>query len=164
MSSNVLKTEDSIYSHSFTDNNGNNVELSQFKDNLMLLVNVASNCGFTKQYEGLQNLHEQYGDKGLVVIGFPCNQFGNQEPGTDDEIKEFCQKNYNVTFLMSTKIEVNGENAHPLFKQLTSQADFDELPWNFTKFLIDKNEFRSMGPDATPEQIDKFVFEILANY
>lgn len=92
MSSNVLKTEDSLYSHSFTDNNGNNVDLSQFKDNLLLLVNVASNCGFTKQYAGLQSLHEKYGEKGLVVIGFPCNQFENQEPGTDDEIKEFCQK------------------------------------------------------------------------
>ena len=127
MSSNVLKTEDSVYGHSFTDKNGNNVDLSQFKDNLLLLVNVASNCGFTKQYAGLQSLHEKYKDKGLVVIGFPCNQFENQEPGTDEEIKEFCQKNYNVTFLMSTKIEVNGETAEMYINNM-----------KYSSFIVDK--------------------------
>ena len=132
----------SVYDYSFTDNNDNNVDLSQFKDHVLLLVNVASNCGFTSHYEGLQSLSKKYADKGLVVIGFPCNQFNAQEPGTDAEIKEFCQANYGIDFLMSKKIEVNGENAHPLFKQLTSQADFDALPWNFTKFLIN-DEFRS---------------------
>lgn len=152
----------SVYNYSFTDNNGNEVELSNFKDKLLLLVNVASKCGFTDQYKGLQELHKKYADNGLVVIGFPCNQFGEQEPGTDADIKEFCQTNYGVDFLMSTKIDVNGENAHPLFKYMVSQADFDEVPWNFTKFLIDKNKFRSMGPGTTPEQIDGFVKEILS--
>ena len=158
MSSNVLKTEDSVYSHSFTDNNGNNVELSQFRDKLMLLVNVASNCGFTKQYEGLQTLHEQYGDKGLVVIGFPCNQFGNQEPGSDEEIKEFCQKNYNVTFLMSTKIEVNGENAHPIYKYL-KKFDNKEIGWNFEKFLItpDGEIVKHFSHDFEVEKISVIV-------
>jgi glutathione peroxidase len=150
----------SVYDYSFTDNNGNNVDLSQFKDKILLLVNVASRCGFTSQYEGLQSLSKKYADQGLVVIGFPCNQFGGQEPGTDSEIKEFCQTNYGVDFLMSTKIDVNGDDAHPLFKYLVSQATFDEIPWNFTKFLIDK-EFRSMGPDTTPEQIDSFISDIL---
>lgn len=149
----------SIYDYSFTDNNGNTVEMSQFKDKLLLLVNVASECGFTKQYEGLQALHKKYEDQGLVVIGFPCNQFGNQEPGTDEEIKEFCKTNYGVDFLMSTKIDVNGENAHPIYKYLVANADFDAIPWNFTKFLID-NEFRSTGPDTTPDKLDEFIDQI----
>ena len=151
----------SVYDYSFTDNNGNTVELSQFKDKLLLIVNVASKCGFTSQYEGLQALHKKYADQGLVVIGFPCNQFGGQEPGTDAEIKEFCQTNYGVDFLMSTKVDVNGDDAHPLFKYLVSQADFDSVPWNFTKFLVD-NEFRSTGPETTPEQIGAFVEQILS--
>jgi glutathione peroxidase len=151
----------SVYDYNFTDNNGNVVELSQFKDKLLLLVNVASKCGFTKQYAGLQKLHEKYSDKGLVVIGFPCNQFSYQEPGTDEEIKEFCTTNYGVSFIMSTKIEVNGENAHPLFKYLVSQSDFPNVPWNFTKFLIDQNQFRSMAPDKTPEELDEWIDGIL---
>lgn len=150
----------SVFDYSFIDNNGNNVELSQFKGKLLLIVNVASKCGFTEQYKGLQELSKKYANKGLVVIGFPCNQFGGQEPGTDVEIKEFCQTAYGVDFLMSTKIDVNGSNAHPLFKYLVSQSDFDEVPWNFTKFLID-DQFRSMGPDTTPEQIDGFIQNIL---
>jgi len=150
----------SAFDYSFTDNNGNEVDLAQFKGKLLLLVNVASRCGMTPQYEGLQALHKKYADKGLVVIGFPCNQFGEQEPGTNEDIKEFCQSTYGVDFLMSTKIDVNGPDAHPLFKYLVSQADFDEVPWNFTKFLID-TEFRSMGPGTTPEQIDGFISQIL---
>jgi glutathione peroxidase len=115
----------------------------------------------TPQYEGLQALHKKYADKGLVLIGFPCNQFGGQEPGSDEDIKEFCSTTYGVDFLMSTKIDVNGPDAHPLFKYLVSQADFDEVPWNFTKFLID-DQFRSMGPQTTPEQIDGFIENILS--
>jgi glutathione peroxidase len=150
----------SVFDYSFTDNNGNEVDLAQFKGKLLLLVNVASNCGMTPQYEGLQTLHKKYADKGLVVIGFPCNQFNEQEPGTDSEIKEFCQTTYGVDFLMSTKIDVNGENAHPLFKYLVSEADFDSIPWNFTKFLIDDN-FRSMSPTTTPEEIEVFIQGLL---
>lgn len=150
----------SAFDYSFTDNNGNEVDLAQFKGKLLLLVNVASNCGMTPQYEGLQALHKKYADKGLVVIGFPCNQFNEQEPGTDSEIKEFCQTRYGVDFLMSTKIDVNGENAHPLFKYLVAEADFDSIPWNFTKFLIDDN-FRSMSPTTTPEEIEVFIQGLL---
>ncbi|MEY3435433.1 MAG: Hydroperoxy fatty acid reductase 1 [Pseudomonadota bacterium] len=151
----------SIYDYSFTDNKGNLIELSKFKDNLLLIVNVASNCGFTEQYKGLQELHKKYADKGLVVIGFPCNQFGNQEPGSNEEIKNFCETRYGVDFIISEKIDVNGENAHPLFKYLVSKADFDAVPWNFTKFLVDKNQFRSMSPNVTPEQIDEWVPSLL---
>lgn len=148
----------SVYDFSFTDNNGNIVEMSQFKDKTLLLVNTASECGFTPQYEGLQALHNKYKDKGLVVIGFPCNQFGEQESGTDAYIKDFCRTKYGVDFLMSSKIDVIGENAHPLFKYLIEKSDFEEIPWNFTKFLID-DDFRSMGAQFTPEEIDAVLAE-----
>jgi glutathione peroxidase len=150
----------SVYDYSFTDNKGNIVEMSQFKDKILLLVNVASQCGFTKQYEGLQALHKKYADRGLVIIGFPCNQFGNQEPGTDAEIKEFCQTNYGVDFLMSTKIDVNGENAHPIYKYLLSEAKVEKVDWNFTKFIID-NQIRYLGPNNTPEMMDPHLDQLL---
>lgn len=153
----------SVYDYSFTDNSGNTVELSQFKDNTLLLVNVASNCGFSVQYEGLQSLSKKYKDQGLVVIGFPCNQFNEQEPGTDLEIKDFCQTKYGVDFLMSTKIKVNGEDAHPLFKYLVSKADFDEVPWNFTKFIVNENEFSAMSPHITPEEMENVILLALQN-
>jgi len=151
----------SVYDYSFTDNNDNNVDLSQFKDHVLLLVNVASNCGFTSHYEGLQSLSKKYADKGLVVIGFPCNQFNAQEPGTDAEIKEFCQANYGIDFLMSKKIEVNGDDAHPLFKYLVSECDVDSVPWNFTKFLVNEDEIVLMAPHTTPEEIDVAILKIL---
>jgi len=151
----------SVYDYSFTDNNDNNVDLSQFKDHVLLLVNVASNCGFTSHYEGLQSLSKKYADKGLVVIGFPCNQFNAQEPGTDAEIKEFCQANYGIDFLMSKKIEVNGDDAHPLFKYLVSECDVDSVPWNFTKFLVNEDEIVLMAPHTTPEEIDVALLKIL---
>jgi glutathione peroxidase len=143
----------SVFDHSFTDNNGNTVELSQFKGKILLLVNVASQCGFTKQYEGLQALHKKYAKDGLVVIGFPCDQFGGQEPGTDAEIKEFCETNYGVDFLMSTKINVNGEDAHPLFKYVISQSEIEQVDWNFTKFVV-SDEVKFIGPKVTPEEMD----------
>ena len=151
----------SIYDHSFTDNNGNVVEMSQFKDNILLLVNVASKCGFTKQYSGLQELHKKYADRGLVVIGFPCNQFSDQEPGTNEEIKKFCKTNYGVEFLISEKIEVNGPSAHPIFKELLEKAEFNMVPWNFTKFLINHDEFYALAPSITPEDIDVSISKIL---
>jgi glutathione peroxidase len=150
----------SIYDYSFTDNNGNTVEMSQFKDKILLLVNVASRCGFTKQYAGLQELHKNYADRGLVIIGFPCNQFGEQEPGTDEEIKEFCKTNYGVEFLMSTKIDVNGENAHPIYKYLVSECNLEQIDWNFTKFLI-TDQVRCLGPNNTPENIDSYIATIM---
>lgn len=151
----------SVYDYSFIDNSGNAVELSKFKENLLLIVNVASNCGFSVQYEGLQNLSNKYSDKGLVVIGFPCNQFNEQEPGTDSEIKDFCQKKYGVDFLMSTKINVNGEDAHPLFKYLLSKSDLDEVPWNFTKFIVSDTEFALIPPHTTPEEMEESIAGIL---
>lgn len=147
----------SVYDYSFTDNNGNIVELSKFKENTLLLVNVASNCGFTVQYEGLQALSKKHENRGLVVIGFPCNQFNEQEPGTDEDIKDFCQTRYGVDFLISTKINVNGEDAHPLFKYLVSKAEFDEVPWNFTKFIVNDAEFTAISPHVTPEEMENVI-------
>lgn len=152
----------SIYDYSFTDNNGNNVEMSQFKDKVLLLVNVASNCGFTKQYKGLQELHKKYSSRGLVVIGFPCNQFGSQEPGTDEEIKEFCTTNYGVDFLISTKIDVNGDNAHPIYKYLVKECNLDQIDWNFTKFLI-TDKIQCVGPNNLPEDMDPHIANLLVS-
>jgi glutathione peroxidase len=153
----------SVYDYSFTDNNGNIVDLSKFKENTLVLVNVASNCGFTVQYEGLQALSKKYADDKLVVIGFPCNQFNEQEPGTDEEIKDFCQTKYGVDFLMSTKINVNGEDAHPLFKYLVSKAEFDEVPWNFTKFIVNDDSFLAVSPHVTPEEMENVILLALQN-
>jgi glutathione peroxidase len=150
----------SIYDYSFTDNNGNIVQMSQFKNKILLLVNVASKCGFTKQYEGLQALHKKYADQGLVIIGFPCNQFGAQEPGTDAEIKEFCKTNYGVEFLMSTKIDVNGDNAHPIYKYLVSETGLNQIDWNFTKFLID-DKVTCINPKHEPSEMDPHMSDLL---
>lgn len=132
---------------------GTPVDLSAFTGKVVLVVNTASKCGFTRQYKGLQALHEKYAARGLVVLGFPCNQFGKQEPGTDKEIKAFCQKNYGVTFQMFSKVDVNGTNAAALFQYLTSDnvpiKDRGPIRWNFEKFLIGRDgrliaRYRSM--------------------
>ena len=121
---------------------GKEIDLSQYRGKVLLVVNVASECGLTPQYEGLEALQKKYADKGFTVLGFPCNQFGKQEPGTDAEISEFCQTNYKVTFPMFSKIEVNGENAAPLYKHLTSldakPKGKGQVAWNFEKFVIGK--------------------------
>ncbi len=123
------------------DIEGNEVDLSTYKGKVVLIVNVASKCGYTRQYAGLQKLYEQKKDQGLVIIGFPANDFGSQEPGTDKEIKEFCTANYKVTFPMFSKISVKGETAHPLYKKLSAQPApvGGEPKWNFTKFLVDRS-------------------------
>jgi len=122
---------------------GKTVDLAQYHGKVVLIVNTASECGLTPQYEGLQNLHEKYNEKGLAVLGFPCNQFGKQEPGTEKEISEFCTQNYGVKFDMFSKIEVNGENRDQLYEYLTAQdvkpAGKGDIKWNFEKFLIDRN-------------------------
>jgi glutathione peroxidase len=137
------KMAESVYEFTVKDIDGNDVKLSEYKGKTLIFVNVASKCGFTPQYEGLQALYEKYKDKGLVILGFPCNQFGSQEPGTNEEIKEFCSVNYGVTFPMFDKIDVNGKEAHPLYDYLRSQAKgtlgTEAIKWNFTKFLVDKN-------------------------
>ena len=151
----------SLYDLNFIDNNGNQVDLSLFKDQTILFVNVASNCGFTKQYEGLESLHKKYKDDGLVVIGFPCNQFGAQEPGTDNEIAEFCKTNYDVTFTIASKIEVNGPNSHPIYKWINEKSG-REIAWNFDKFIVkDDKLIESYWSDVTPESLDDKINSLL---
>jgi glutathione peroxidase len=132
-----------IYDFQAQSINGNTVNLADYKDKALLIVNTASACGFTPQFEGLEALHKTYGAEGLVVIGFPCNQFGSQDPGTNAEIGSFCQKNYGVSFAMMEKVDVNGDKAHPLFKWLKAEAPgllgSEAVKWNFTKFLVGKD-------------------------
>lgn len=136
---------------------GKEVDLADYKGKVVLVVNVASACGLTPQYEGLQALYEKYGDKGLVVLGFPCNQFGAQEPGTESEIKQFCSSKYKVTFPMFSKVEVNGPGAAPLYQFLTSQetkpVGAGKISWNFEKFLIgaDGKLLQRFSPRTSPD-------------
>jgi glutathione peroxidase len=139
-----MSTTSSLYDLSFTTNQGEEVSLSDFEGHPVLIVNTASKCGFTPQYDGLQKLHEELKDQGLVVIGFPCDQFAHQEPGDDEQIEEFCRVNYGVDFTLSTKVDVNGKNTHPVFEFLKSQTGGmlgSGIKWNFTKFLV--------APDGT---------------
>jgi len=147
-----------FYSFSATTLQGREKSMEDFKGKVVLVVNTASKCGFTPQYEGLEKLYHDYNDKGLVVLGFPCNQFGNQEPGTEKEIAEGCLINYGVSFPMFSKIEVNGANAHPLYKFLKSKLPGfpgRSIKWNFTKFLIDRNGIpaKRFSPQTKPEQM-----------
>lgn len=132
----------SIYDFAVTAIDGQKIELSQFRDKVLLIVNTASRCGFTRQYAELEDLYQRFADDGLVILAFPCNQFANQEPGTEEQISEFCSLNFGVTFPLMRKINVNGENADPLFKFLKSEArgilGTSAIKWNFTKFLIGK--------------------------
>lgn len=132
----------SIYEFDATNINGKEVSLSDFEGKVILIVNTASKCGFTPQFEGLELLHQELEEDGLVILGFPCNQFGNQDPGGDGQIEEFCQLNYGVSFPMFSKIEVNGKGTHPLYKYLKKEATgllgSQTIKWNFTKFLVNK--------------------------
>ena len=152
----------SIYDFSVKDIDHEEISLEKFKGKTLLIVNVASRCGFTSQYTGLQSLYEKYKDKGLEILAFPCNQFGSQEKGTNDEIKEFCSTEYNVSFKLFDKIEVIGDNASPLFKKLTQDAG-REIQWNFTKYLINKDgDFvRGFGTQKKPEEIEEHIVKIL---
>ena len=130
----------SIYDLSINSIDGNEIKFSNFKNKSILLVNVASNCGFTKQYEDLQKLYELYKSSGLIVLGVPSNQFGNQEPGSEKEIKNFCEANFNITFPMTSKYDVRGNNAHPVYLWAKESYGNSAVPkWNFHKILIDKN-------------------------
>lgn len=148
-----------LYDYSFNNNAGGVVSMSDFKDKTVLVVNVASKCGFTNQYAGLESLYKKYKDQGFEIIAFPCNQFGGQEPGTDEEIKDFCQSNYGVTFTIASKVDVNGEDAHPLYKRLkTDYTDGRDISWNFGKFLISKNEeVTFFSSDIEPEAIEPAI-------
>jgi glutathione peroxidase len=148
----------SVYDFSAKLNNGAEQPLASYQGKVLLIVNTASKCGFTPQYKGLQDLYGKYHDNGLEVLGFPCDQFGHQEPGSDAEIKSFCETNYAVNFPLFSKIEVNGDNAHPLYKFLKSAKGgllSDSIKWNFTKFLVDKhgNVVERFAPTTTPEKI-----------
>src|SRR5690625_1814794 len=152
----------SVYQFSAQTQKDGEKSLSDYKDNVLLIVNTASECGFTPQFQGLQKLYEEYNSRGFEILGFPCNQFRNQDPGTDEEITHFCQSNYGVTFPMFSKIDVKGENAHPLFKYLTNEASgmlSKQIKWNFTKFLIDKNGnvINRYAPQTKPENIEKDI-------
>jgi glutathione peroxidase len=158
----------SIYDFKARQINGQDIALSQFKGKVMLIVNTASQCGFTPQFGGLEELHKAYAGQGLVVLGFPCNQFGSQDPGADGEIAEFCQVNYGVSFPMMAKIDVNGPAAHPLYKWLSSEAPgllgSKSIKWNFTKFLVGKDGqvIRRYAPTDKPADLAKDVAAALA--
>ena len=149
----------SIYDIEVKDIDMNSIKMEKFKGKTLLIVNVASACGFTPQYTGLQNLYDKYKDKGLEILAFPCNQFGAQEPGSDEEILDFVTNKYDVNFPMFSKIEVNGENACELYKLLKSEQPGEDgnedLPWNFTKFLVDGDGsvLKRFNPQTTPEEI-----------
>lgn len=156
-----------IYDITATTLAGEPLSLSAFQGKVLLIVNTASHCGFTGQYEGLEALYRQYKDQGLVVMGFPCNQFGAQEPGSADEIGAFCEKNYGVSFPMFAKIDVNGPNAHPLFQLLKSEATgllgTEGIKWNFTKFLVNREGaiHARYAPTTRPAEINRDIEALL---
>jgi glutathione peroxidase len=147
---------------------GELVGLARYHGKVLLIVNTASECGFTPQYKGLEEVYQQFADRGFEVLGFPCNQFGKQEPGTEAEIGAFCEKNYGVTFPLFAKVDVNGDNAHPLFKHLKEAAPgvlgTEGIKWNFTKFLINKDGsvYKRYAPQTKPEEIVGDIEKLLA--
>lgn len=155
------------YDFSVKDIKGKSVPLSKYKGKVLLIVNTASECGFTPQYKGLQALHEQYKDRGLAVLGFPCNQFGGQEPGDEKAIEQFCELNYGVSFPMFAKVDVNGDNADPLFVHLKKAAPgllgSEAVKWNFTKFLVKPDgSVTRFAPQDEPASIAKDIEKALA--
>lgn len=155
-----------IYGFKAKDINGKQRNMSEFKGKVLLIVNTASKCGLTPQFEGLEALYQKYKDKGLVILGFPCNQFGNQDPGNGEEILNFCQINYGVTFPMFEKIDVNGPNAHPIYKYLKKEKGgflSSAIKWNFAKFLIDRkgNVVDRFSPTIKPEDLEKYIENLL---
>lgn len=156
----------SLYEIEVTTIDGKHITLDTYRGKVLLIVNVASQCGFTPQYAGLEKLYRHYRDQGLAVLGFPCNQFGHQEPGTEAEIREFCATNYDVTFPLFAKIDVNGPTTHPLYQFMKNEKSglFGErIKWNFTKFLVDREGKvrKRYAPTVTPERIDGDVRSLL---
>ncbi|MCX2745531.1 glutathione peroxidase [Mangrovivirga sp. M17] len=146
--------------------NGQKVSMSEFEGKAVVVVNTASKCGLTPQYEGLEKLYEKYKDNGLVILGFPCNQFAGQEPGNENDIQEFCQLNYGVSFPMFSKVDVNGSGTHPVFKYLKSELGGflgSKIKWNFTKFVIDKNgkPIKRFSPTTKPEKMEATIKSVL---
>ncbi len=152
-----------LYEFSVKDIGGSEVDLGSYKGKVILIVNVASACGFTPQYEGLQDLFERYKDKGLEILAFPCNQFGSQEPGSNEQIKTFCEDKYSVTFKLFDKVDVIGDHASPLFNYLNEVAGRD-IKWNFTKFLFDQNGnfIKGFGSMKTPKMIEENIIELVS--
>lgn len=156
----------SIYDFTIKDTYGDDFSLESLKGKVALIVNTASKCGFTPQFEGLEKLYQDYKDRDFIILGFPSNQFGEQDPGTNEEIREFCQINYGVTFPMMEKIDVNGENENPLYKFLKKEQKGilnEDIKWNFTKFLIDRegNVVDRFAPQTEPKSIAKDIEKLL---
>ncbi len=156
-----------IYDFEVQGISGESVDFSSYKEKVLLIVNTASKCGFTPQYKGLESLYKAYKDKGFEVLGFPCNQFGKQEPGSGEEISEFCELNFGVSFPLFEKLEVNGDNTHPLFKYLKQKAPgvfgTEAIKWNFTKFLVNRRGevVKRFAPKDKPEAIASEVEALL---
>ncbi len=156
-----------IYDFDIKTMDGQNKQLGDYKGKVLLIVNTASKCGFTPQYQGLEDLHRRYKDQGFVVLAFPCNQFGHQEPGSASEIQQFCTTRYNVSFPVFAKIEVNGTNAHPLYRYLKDEKPgvmgTRAIKWNFTKFLVDRSGHvvRRYAPADTPESLAGDIEQLL---
>ena len=156
-----------IYDFKVKTIDGKDVSLSEYRGKALLIVNVASKCGFTPQYQGLEKLYETFKEKGFEVLGFPCNQFGSQEPGSEQEIQQFCTLNYGVKFPMFSKVDVNGPDAHPLYRFLKKEEKgilgTEAIKWNFTKFLVDKqgNVVERFAPQTDPTAISKKVEDLL---
>lgn len=157
-----------VYGFTAESLGGTPVKLEQYRGKVLLIVNTASECGFTPQYKGLEAVYQQFRNKGVEVLGFPCNQFGRQEPGTAEEIGAFCEKNFGVTFPLFAKIDVNGDGAHPLFAHLKSQAPgvlgTEAIKWNFTKFLVRKDGtvYKRYAPQTTPDELVDDIEKLLA--
>jgi glutathione peroxidase len=157
-----------IFDYTATGLSGVPVDLAQYKGKVLLIVNTASECGFTPQYKGLEQVYQQFKDKGVEVLGFPCNQFGGQEPGPESEIGAFCEKNYGVTFPLFAKVDVNGDNAHALFKRLKKDGPgllgTEAIKWNFTKFLVRKDGtvYKRYAPSTEPKELVGDIEKLLA--
>lgn len=162
-----MSDQKTVYSFQAKGLNGEEVPLEKFQGKALLIVNVASKCGFTPQYKGLEEIYRKYKAQGFEVLGFPCNQFGAQEPGDADEIKNFCSLTYDVSFPMFAKVDVNGDEAHPLYKFLKKEEKgflgTEAIKWNFTKFLVDKkgNVVERFAPQAKPEDLAKDIEKVL---
>jgi glutathione peroxidase len=163
----IMSQQKTVYSFHAKNINGEDVPLEKFQGKALLIVNVASKCGFTPQYKGLEELYRKYKNQGFEVLGFPCNQFGAQEPGDAEEIKNFCSLTYDVSFPMFQKVDVNGENTHPLYEYLKKEErgllGTEGIKWNFTKFLIDKkgNVVERFAPQTKPEDLEKDLKKLL---
>ena len=161
--------KESFYDFKANDINGKEVSMSSYEGKVVLIVNVASSCGFTPQYEGLQKLYDEHKEEGLEILAFPCNQFGEQEKGDGEEIKNFCEKNYSITFPIFEKVEVNGNDAHPIFKFIKEQKKgfmgTESIKWNFSKFLLSKNGevIKRYGSLDVPENLEADIKQLLTS-